>query len=179
MGIYAEGMSGSLLALSSMMREPLLFDAISVHNPVTDLPSFIYQQNKDNPMMKSILQEEFGDIENPDIYKVLRMMSPYHISFMNQFKYQTDLLMTFDKNKPVHAAHTRKFIAKMREINHHGDHMFMKEFSEFESDPVINKMYNYSFLALSLLFRTNKDIKSKRFLHLIFNFILINYRMLL
>ena len=156
LGIYAEGMSGSILALNAMMREPELFDAVSVHNPITDLCNFIFAQNQADSIIGSRIRAEYGDINDENIYKVLKHMSPYEIPILKNFNYQTDLMMTYDTQKEVHAIHARKFIAKMRKINQEGDFMFINGFGPEMSDDVIKRLYNYSFLAQSLLFRVKK-----------------------
>ena len=43
LGIYSETSSGGLTALCAMLREPFLFDAISVCNPITNLPNYCFQ----------------------------------------------------------------------------------------------------------------------------------------
>lgn len=53
LGVYAEGISGSILALCSMMREPLLFDSMAVHNPITDLTRFLFEEINSDPSLKS------------------------------------------------------------------------------------------------------------------------------
>ena len=137
-----------------MLREPLLFDAISVHNPITDLTNYLLQQYELSPTRKTQLMEEFGDVENESIYNILKLMSPYHIPFVPRMKYQTDLLMTYDETDPAYEVHSQKFISKMREVNYKGDFMFIKKLNELEANPLLQKTTNYSFLALSLLFRS-------------------------
>ena len=141
------------------MREPLLYDAISVHNPVTDLTGYLFDQhylNISSSTEKSELSEEFGNIENEQIYNILKLMSPYEIPFNPNYRYITDLLMTYSHGEEIHGAHCRKFIAKMREVNQNGDFMFIKKLNPMESQPFIQRPHSYSFLALSLLFRANK-----------------------
>ena len=150
-------MNGSILALWAMMREPMLFDAISVHNPITDLTNFIFDQNEKDSIVKSILREQYGDIENETIYKILKHISPYEHPLHLNHRYLTDLLITYDHDKPVHKIHARKFIAKMRKVNRSGDYMFLREFMPNENNQIYNKMVNYSFLATSLLFRVRKE----------------------
>ena len=84
-------------------------------------------------------------------------MSPYDIPFVKGYKYLTDLLITYDHNSPINEVHSKKFMAKMRQVNQQGDFMFLQKLSHLESDPQIRKINSYSFLALSLLFRIKKE----------------------
>ncbi|CAI2370259.1 unnamed protein product [Moneuplotes crassus] len=167
LGIYSEGLSGSVLALCSMLREPLLYDAISIHNPITDLTGYLNSSDL-SANEKSALTEEFGSVENEEIYKILKLMNPYMLPISPEQDYPTDLLLTYDhedtKNstKSSCAAHSKKFIAKMREVNHKGDFMFVEELPRSYSsgpyaDPLMQRTKSYSFLALSLLFRGTKE----------------------
>jgi len=48
-------------------------------------------------------------------------------------------------------------MAKMRQVNKKDDFMFLKRYTEMESNPTVKKCTSLSFLALSLLFRTRKE----------------------
>lgn len=108
-----------------MLREPQLFDAIAVHNPITDLLNYVIQQTQSTVENRAQMLQEFGDIDTEEVYKMVKMISPYHIPFYKNFSYQTDLMLTYDRDS-VHEMHCRKFIAKMRDVNQKGDFMFIK-----------------------------------------------------
>jgi len=83
-----------------MLREPLLFDAMSVHNPITDLTSHIFEKSHLNSTLRTQFIEEYGNIEDKEIYDILRLMSPYHIPFYKDHRYSTDLYLSYDHDKP-------------------------------------------------------------------------------
>jgi prolyl oligopeptidase PreP (S9A serine peptidase family) len=140
-----------------MMREPLLFDSISIHNPITDLTTYLFDTYQSTPALKTKLIEEYGDINNKDIYNILKLMSPYEIPFASGYRYSTDLLLTYDRDNHISEAHSKKFIAKMREVNSKGDFMFLRPVNSLSGTHTEQKIINYSFLALSLLFRIRRE----------------------
>jgi prolyl oligopeptidase PreP (S9A serine peptidase family) len=140
-----------------MLREPLLYDAMVTYNSITDLTNYIFEKSYKSSLSKISLMEEFGNIEDKEIYEILKLMNPYQIPFYPNYRYQTDLLMTYDHDRKDEEIHTRKFIAKMREINKNNDFMFIRKFGPTEQSPILKSSIHYSFLALSLLFRVRRD----------------------
>ena len=93
-----------------MIREPRLFDAISVHNPITDVIGYMFDMYKSDSTEKSRLINEYGNIEDKSIYETIKFMSPYHIHLEENLRYPTDLLLTYNSTSKLHEIHSQKVI---------------------------------------------------------------------
>ena len=164
LAICATNPSGSLTALSSVFREPYLFEGVSVLNPICDLSNHLLHDILDRGTDKSMGTDEiyfqklteFGDIASDrGAFERVMSFSPYHMPMlMTENRPITDILLCCDTDSP-YKYHSRKMIAKIRETSAFDPlYAFYREFPD--------KMYSeeqkyaemYSFLVNSLLYNT-------------------------
>lgn len=135
LALLGMGSSGGHAALMSCFIEPYLFEGVSVHNPICDLPSYLMYDLADK--LPGVSQEEFaerqylgiqefGDISQLEVYQQAQLMSPYHLPM--SIRPITDLLISVDEDHP-YKYHSRKLMGKLRHIKA-GDplYAFYREF---------------------------------------------------
>ena len=91
-----------------MIQKPTLFDAITIHNPITDVIGYMFDKYQTDPTEKTKLINEYGNIEEKEIYEIIKFMSPYHMPLHSRLRYPTDLLLTYDGVDKVHEIHSKK-----------------------------------------------------------------------
>ncbi|CDW85180.1 oligopeptidase b [Stylonychia lemnae] len=161
-GLMGSGESGSITALSSVFNEPILFDAVVAHNPITDLVNHLFHdfenispnispQEFERRKFQAI--QEYGNIQNFDTYESLLSLSPYHLPIIPEYSFLTDLLVTADEEHRLNY-HSRKLICKLRELKQKDKtFVFFREFPEKQYNEDEKSAIQYSFLINSLLFR--------------------------
>ena len=87
-GVFGQGQSGSVTALTSIFKEPYLFECCVAHNPITDLINHLMYDIEDMKKMNSSESEytnhhfeklkEYGDPKNKIFFDSHKFISPYH-----------------------------------------------------------------------------------------------------
>lgn len=102
---YSDNPSGGLTIASVIMKEPQIFEAAVIRNPIIDVLQFINNKRK---------MVEFGDIHDKGIYDVIKSYSPYHQP--NPPADLTKLMISADFDHEC-AFHAIRLNAKLREVS--------------------------------------------------------------
>ncbi len=161
LGVIGLGESGSITALASIFQEPFLFESCAVLNPVVDLTSHMLYDIEERDSTLSALEheqrvhdkiEEFGDPMNRLFYESHKLISPYHVPFLDETQMHTDLLVCVDENNPM-KYHARKLIAKIRSVYEKDNSWaFYNEFREKSMLEREKQAVLQSFIINTLLF---------------------------
>ena len=103
--------NGGLLVGAAFTQRPDLFGAVVCQVPLLDM----YRYTK--LLAGASWAAEYGDPENPEMWKAISKYSPYQNVFKDR-TYPAPFFLTSTKDDRVHPAHARKMVAKMKEQGH-------------------------------------------------------------
>lgn len=102
--------NGGLLVAALGVLRPDLFKVVIASVAHTDMIRF------KNDATGAMYKTEYGDIENEDMFKYLLSYSPYH-NIKTGVEYPAMLIQTGEKDNNVPPYHSKKFAAKLQELN--------------------------------------------------------------
>lgn len=105
------GSNGGLLVGVALTQRPDLFNAVVCQVPLLDM----YRYTK--LLAGASWAAEYGDPENPEMWKVISQYSPYQ-NLRKETNYPKAFLLTSTKDDRVHPGHARKMVAKMMKQGH-------------------------------------------------------------
>jgi prolyl oligopeptidase len=101
--------NGGLLVGAMLTRYPDLFGAILCQVPLLDMARYT------RLLAGHSWIAEYGDPDDPEEWKHLRAMSPYHLASAER-RYPPILITTSRSDDRVHPAHARKMTARLEEL---------------------------------------------------------------
>jgi len=105
------GSNGGLLVGAVFTMRPDLFNAMVCAVPLLDMLRY------HKLLAGASWIGEYGDPDDPEMRKYLKMYSPYH-NIQKSTKYPKALFITSTKDDRVHPAHARKMVARLIEQKH-------------------------------------------------------------
>ncbi|HOM98887.1 MAG TPA: prolyl oligopeptidase family serine peptidase [Acidobacteriota bacterium] len=105
------GSNGGLLVGAAFTRRPDLFGAVVCQVPLLDMKRY------SKLLAGASWMAEYGDPDDPDIWRYIRTYSPYH-NVKADVTYPRVLFMTSTRDDRVHPGHARKMVAKMTDLGH-------------------------------------------------------------
>lgn len=105
------GSNGGLLVAGSFIQRPDLFNAVVCEVPLLDM--FRYH----TLLAGASWMDEYGNPDDPKMREVLSKYSPYQ-NVKKNVTYPEVYFFTSTKDDRVHPGHSRKMVAKMRELGH-------------------------------------------------------------
>ncbi|HEX8591336.1 MAG TPA: prolyl oligopeptidase family serine peptidase [Candidatus Paceibacterota bacterium] len=104
------GSNGGLLVAATMAQRPDLVRAVVCRVPVADMLRYHLHLGGRHWI------PDYGDPDNPEMFKYLLGYSPYH-NLKDGERYPATLVMTSDHDDRVHPLHAYKFAARLIEAN--------------------------------------------------------------
>ena len=143
-------MVGGLIATVAVTRQPELFTATVLEDPIVDIIEYL--STNDDAFNKKV----FGDINEKDIYEHIKSYSPYHVEINKKL---SNLLILSSEDHPQ-AHHGRKLIARLRnEFNDQKNfnRIFFKQVTS--SDPEIAKIALWQAFVINSAFKQDVLIR--------------------
>jgi len=139
------GSNGGLLVGAVFVMRPDLFKAVVCQVPLLDMKRY----TKLPP--GASWAAEFGDPDDPDMWNYIKTYSPYH-NVKKDVKYPIVFFTTSTRDDRVHPGHSRKMVAKMKEMGH--DVFYYENIEGGHSTAANNQQRAYmSSLAYAHLYR--------------------------
>jgi prolyl oligopeptidase len=96
-----------------LVRAPQLFGAVVCEVPLLDMKRYSHL------LAGASWMAEYGDPDDPEQWKTLQTISPYHqVKPPNEVQYPPTLFTTSTRDDRVHPAHARKMVHKMKALGH-------------------------------------------------------------
>ncbi len=105
------GSNGGLLVSTVFVMRPDLFKAVVSRVPLTDMKRYT------KLLAGASWAAEYGDPDDPDMWEYIKTYSPYH-NVKKGVKYPVVLFTTSTRDDRVHPAHSRKMVARMKDMGH-------------------------------------------------------------
>lgn len=105
------GSNGGLLVGTVFVMRPDLFNAVVCQVPLLDMKRYT------KLLAGASWAAEYGDPDDPDMWEYIKTYSPYH-NVKKDVKYPKVLFTTSTRDDRVHPGHSRKMVAKMKEMGH-------------------------------------------------------------
>ena len=110
LGIMGGSNGGLLVGAVSVMR-PDLFKAVVCQVPLLDMKRYT------KLLAGASWAAEYGDPDDPDMWEYIKTYSPYH-NVKKDVKYPEIFFTTSTRDDRVHPGHSRKMVAKMKDMGH-------------------------------------------------------------
>jgi len=105
------GSNGGLLVGNMLTLRPDLFGAVVSQVPLLDMRRY------HKLLAGASWMEEYGDPDDPEQWKFIRTFSPYH-NVKADVRYPRVLFTSSTRDDRVHPGHSRKMVAKMKQMGH-------------------------------------------------------------
>ncbi len=139
------GSNGGLLVGAVFIMRPDLFKAVVCQVPLPDMKRY------HKLLAGASWAAEYGDPDDPDMWNYIKTYSPYH-NVKKDVKYPKVFFTTSTRDDRVHPGHSRKMVARMKEMGH--DVFYYENIEGGHSTAANNKQRAYmSSLAYAHLYR--------------------------
>ena len=105
------GSNGGLLVGNMLTLRPDLFGAVVSQVPLLDMRRY------HKLLAGASWMEEYGDPDDPEQWEFIRTFSPYH-NVKADVRYPRVLFTSSTRDDRVHPGHSRKMVAKMKQMGH-------------------------------------------------------------
>jgi prolyl oligopeptidase len=105
------GSNGGLLVGNMLTLRPDLFGAVVSQVPLLDMRRY------HKLLAGASWMEEYGDPDDPEQWEFIRTFSPYH-NVKADVSYPRVLFTSSTRDDRVHPGHSRKMVAKMKQMGH-------------------------------------------------------------